>query len=111
QRDAARLAQWLARGILRRDSVEWGSAASGNDRGCTAAACADGRRSSLARYGDAARGADEARRRPETAAAPDGGDGAAGLRPVRLSLQELRGSDRERQRESAQPLRTRRQGN
>ena len=47
------------------------------------------RRRALARSGDADRRAHEARRRPAVAPAHDGGDGAAGLRPVRLQLRGL----------------------
>ena len=44
------------------------------------------RRRALARSGDAAAGSHEARRGPAAAAPADGGDGAAGLRPMRLQL-------------------------
>ena len=49
------------------------------------------RRRALARSGHAAAGSHEARRSPAAAAAADGGDGAAGLRPMRLQLQGLCG--------------------
>ena len=69
------------------------------------------RRSAVARPDHADRRPHEACRRPPAAAADDGGDGAAGLRPVRLQLPRLFGSDREQERSAAQPLRPRRQGN
>ena len=63
----------------------------------------------LARSGDADRRAHEARRRPAIAAAPDGGDGAAGLRPVRLQLRGLCGALFAQIGEASEPLRAGRQ--
>ena len=69
------------------------------------------RRGALARPDHADRGSHEARRRPAAAPAHDGGDGAAGLRPVRLQLPRLFGRDREQGGAASQSLRPRRQGN
>ena len=70
-----------------------------------------GRWRSLARSGHAVAGAHEARRRQAVAAAADGGDGAAGLRPVRLQLQRLCERAVREVREAAEPLRAGRQRN
>ena len=53
----------------------------------------------------------ETRRGPPAAAAHDGGDGPAGLRPVRLQLQRLLGRDRQQGRTAAESVRAWRQGN
>ena len=50
-------------------------------------------------------------RRPPDATADDGGDGAAGLRPMRLQLPRLFRGDRQQGGSAAQSLRPRRQGN
>ena len=68
------------------------------------------RRSAVARPDHAATGPHEARRRPAAAAAHDGGDGAAGLRPVRLQLQGLFGRAVYEEGRAAEPVRARRQG-
>ena len=69
------------------------------------------RRSAVARPDHADLGSHEARRRPAAAPAHDGGDGAAGLRPVRLQLPRLFRRDREQGGAASQSLRSRRQGN
>ena len=70
-----------------------------------------GRRRALARSDLAARRANEACRGPPCTAEDDGGDGAAGLRPVRLQLQGLCECAVQQERGTAEPLRARRQGN
>ena len=69
------------------------------------------RRRALARPDHAARRAHEACRRPAAAAPHDGGDGPAGLRPVRLRLQGLCGCAVHQERGAAEPVRAGRQGN
>ena len=69
------------------------------------------RRRALARPDHAARRAHEARRGPPAAPEDDGGDGPAGLRPVRLRLQGLRECAVQQERRAAEPLRAGRQGN
>ena len=68
------------------------------------------RRRALARPDDAACRALEARRRAAVAPAHDGGDGPAGLRPVRLQLSGLRRRDRFQEGSQAQSVHPRRQG-
>ena len=69
------------------------------------------RRSAVARPDPAARRAHDARRRPPAAPPDDGGDGAAGLRPVRLQLRGLFEPHRHQERRAAEPVRAGRQGN
>ena len=97
----------------------WPTAASRRwRRGCRCAArrrhrvrSRGGRRRALARSDHAACRAHEARRRQAAAAAHDGGDGPAGLRPVRLQLPGLRRRDRNQESRQAQPVHSGRQGN
>ena len=70
-----------------------------------------GRRRALARSDHAACRAHEARRRQAAAAAHDGGDGPAGLRPVRLQLPGLRRRDLFQEGRQAQSVHSGRQGN
>ena len=68
------------------------------------------RRGAVARPDHAAARAHEARRRAAAAPAHDGGDGAAGLRPVRLHLRDLFRRARPQEGGAAEPVRARRQG-
>ena len=67
------------------------------------------RRRALARSGDADRRPHEARGRTASAPPHDGGDGAAGLRPVRLELRGIFALHLPEKGRAAEPVRARRQ--
>ena len=108
---AARLAQRLLRrpAVARRQGG--GRGARRRHAGCGGqGARPRGRRRALARRRHAASRAHDAGRRQAAAAPPVRRHGAAGLRPVRLSVRDLLGGHRRGPGAQAQPVRARRQG-